>query len=260
MGIVLVSCAETGGAGGAPFSPSPVATAEESDASRSVSQAALRKKERPGLGTAWGREVNSATAYTTFRRASSKPSGGVNMIRYNDKEGARAMGVYSGYSRSGMQQAAGGLVEWGVKSGWGTLKSYHWEGSRFVIGNDGSPYSLVVKNRSRSRLEIVLSVDGLDVMDGKSASVKKRGYIVYPGKTLEVKGFRSGYDRVARFEFSSVSGSYANLRHGTTRNVGVIGMAVFTEKGVDPWLWSRREIDKRGSASPFAEAPTVRAR
>ena len=38
-------------------------------------------------------------------------------------------------------------------------------------------------------------------------------------------------DAVAAFEFSGVGASYANLRHGDTRNVGVIGLAVFTERG-----------------------------
>ena len=83
----------------------------------------------------------------------------------------------------------------------------------------------------------------------------KRGYIVYPGETLEIDGFRKSESKVAAFEFSGVSDSYANLRHGDTRNVGVIGLAVFTQKGVDPWTWSSGEVNRRNSASPFAVAP-----
>jgi len=164
------------------------------------------------------------------------------------------------YSGSGMQKAAGGLIEWGVKSGWGKLKNYNSGGRRYVVGRKGSNYSLVVKNLSHSALEVVLSVDGLDVMDGKSASFGKRGYIIQPGKTLSVEGFRTSRSAVAAFKFSTVSGSYSNLRHGKTRNVGVIGMAVFTQRGVDPWKWSRRAVDQRHGASPFAEAPYARAR
>jgi hypothetical protein len=52
-----------------------------------------------------------------------------------------------------------------------------------------------------------------------------------------------------------VRGSYANLAHGDHRNVGVIGLAVFTEKGVDPWTWMPREVNDRLQADPFAKAP-----
>ncbi|PQJ27936.1 hypothetical protein [Rubritalea profundi] len=104
-----------------------------------------------------------------------------------------------------------------------------------------------------------MSVDGLDVMDGKSASTKKRGYMIEPGKTLSVKGFRTSDAAVAAFKFSSVDTSYSNLRHGTTRNVGVIGMAVFTEKGIDPWRWNGGELDARNAAQAFAEAPMLKA-
>ena len=104
-----------------------------------------------------------------------------------------------------------------------------------------------------------MSVDGLDVMDGKSASTKKRGYMIEPGKTLSVKGFRTSDAAVAAFKFSSVDTSYSNLRHGTTRNVGVIGLAIFTERGVDPWRWNSAELNTRKSAQAFAKNPMLKA-
>jgi hypothetical protein len=33
--------------------------------------------------------------------------------------------------------------------------------------------------------------------------------------------------------------------------VGVIGLAVFDEKGVDPWKWMPDEVSGRFAASPF---------
>lgn len=217
------------------------------------------KRTRPGLGTGWGNEVSSNIGYTSFQRSSSKPAG-VSSIYYNDKEGVAAMAGNWRYTSSGMQRAAGGLIEWGVKGTWGMLKNYNSGNRRYVVGRKGSNYSLVIKNLCHSRLEVILSVDGLDVMDGRPASFRKRGYIIHPGKTLIVKGFRTSESAVASFKFSSVSSSYSNLRHGKTRNVGVIGMAVFTQKGVDPWKWSRRAVQKRHNANPFAEAPHYRAR
>jgi hypothetical protein len=216
-------------------------------------------ESRPGLGTGWGDRVSSEMGYTGFVRGSSKPYGGVAAIYYNDKEGGAAMTSWK-YSGRGMQTAANGLVEWGVKGSFGSLKNYHSDNRRFVVGRQGQRYSLVVKNLAKSRLEVVLSVDGLDVLDGKTAGMKKRGYIIAPGKTLQVKGWRTSSSSVASFEFSSVAGSYANLGSGETRNVGVIGMAVFTEKGVSPFAWMPDEVRRREAASPFAEPPMRRAR
>lgn len=211
--------------------------------------------ERPGLATGWGDERKSEMSYSDFDRASSKPAG-TDAIFYNDSEGIKAM-ARAPEKVGAMQTAAGSLVEWGIKGGYGYLPAYkeYGYGRRLVGGSKGGSYSIVVKNRCKSALEIVASVDGLDVMDGKTASFSKRGYIIYPGETLEIDGFRKSQNKVAAFEFSGVSDSYANLRHGDTRNVGVIGIAVFTQKGVDPWRWSSSEVGRRNSASPFAVAP-----
>lgn len=264
LAMVVSSCAPMGVA-----PPVPVGTPWNAPEVASPAAGGLAEKlgsryervpdNRPGLGTGWGRQVGSKMSYTSFNRASGKPYGSVGVIYYNDREGVEAM---TGWKSSGssMQSAAGGLVEWGVKGSSGWVKNYRSGGRRLVVGKNGQRYSLIVKNKAKSRLEMVLSVDGLDVMDGKPSSTKKRGYIVEPGKTLEVKGWRTSQATVASFRFSSVGGSYANLKDGDTRNVGVIGLAVYTEKGVDPFTWMPREVADRRAASPFAEAPMHRAR
>ncbi|HBI30618.1 MAG TPA: hypothetical protein DDY45_01150 [Verrucomicrobiales bacterium] len=212
-------------------------------------------KERTGIATGWGKEIESPIGYTDFKRAMAKPKY-VSLIRYNDSDGAREMGVDRRMSGGGMQKTAGGMLEWGLHSGWSMLDNYWWRGARFVIGKKGRDYRLRVKNLSDARLEVVLTVDGLDVIDGKAGSTKKRGYIIGAGEILEVKGFRISHGKVATFRFSSVNSSYANLRHGRTRNVGVVGLALFTEKGKEPGA----EIRARQGARPFAEAPMIRAR
>jgi hypothetical protein len=158
-----------------------------------------------------------------------------------------------------LQPAAGGLIEWGIKGGIGYLPAYKSRTMngyrRFAQGAHGGQYSIVIKNRCKCRVQVVASVDGLDVLDGKPASVSRAGYIIAAGESLEIKGFRTSYDAVAAFQFSSVSQSYANLRHGETRNVGVVGIAVYTEKGLDPWTWMQPELNQRHTANPFATAP-----
>ena len=212
-------------------------------------------KERTGIATGWGKEIESPIGYTDFKRAMAKPKY-VSLIRYNDSDGAREMGVDRRTSGGGMQKTAGGMLEWGLYSGWSMLDNYWWRGARFVIGKKGRDYRLRVKNLSDARLEVVLTVDGLDVIDGKAGSTKKRGYIIGAGEILEVKGFRISHEKVVTFRFSSVTSSYANLRHGRTRNVGVVGLALFTEKGKELGT----EIRVRQEARPFAEAPMIRAR
>lgn len=211
-------------------------------------------EERPGLATGFGESIQSPWNRQSFVRASSSPSG-TSVAYYNDREGFEAMA--GGTERADtMRKAAGGRVEWGIRGGMRYLpayETYSWgsERRRFVIGREGEHYSIVVKNLCKSRLELVTSVDGLDVIDGKAAAFGKQGYVIAPGETLEIKGWRTSPDRVARFRFSTVSGSYANLRHGDHRNVGVIGLAVFDEKGVDPWKWMPDEVGNRFSAKPF---------
>ena len=231
---------------------SPVTAPQAADTS---AETRIKKKERTGIATGWGKEVESSMSYTDFTRATAKPKY-VSMIRYNDSDGAREMGVDRRTGGNGMQKTAGGLLEWGMYSGWSVMDNYWWRGARFVIGKKGRDYGLRLKNLSDVRLEVVLTVDGLDVIDGQAGSIKKRGYIVGAGKTLDVKGFRTSHEKVMTFRFSSVTSSYANLRHGDTRNVGVIGLALFTEKGREPGS----EIRARQGARPFAEAPVIRAR
>ena len=243
----------------APSSPMPATTREAKpnvDA-ESHKRDVKAAEERPGLATGFGESTHSIWNRQSFVRAASSKPAGTGVIYYNNKEGIDAM---TGRKEkvAGMQTAAGSMIEWGMKGGFGylpTYNTYYPRDRRFVVGSLGAGYSIVLKNRCKSRLEVVLSVDGLDVIDGKSASFAKRGYVIAPNETLEVKGWRTSPDTVARFKFSTVAGSYGNLAHGDHRNVGVIGLAVFTEKGVDPWTWMPREVDDRLGADPFAKAP-----
>jgi hypothetical protein len=216
---------------------------------------AAPRKERPGLATTFGRPLKSPMPPTAFDRAGAKPYG-VDAIYYNDREGLKAMNARD-QKVGGFQTAAGGVLEWGIKGNFGmlpTYRSYHYSPRgyrRFVEGTHGGIYSIVLKNKCKADLQVVLSVDGLDVIDGKPASVSKRGYVVPAGETLEVKGYRTGYNSVAAFQFSSVSNSAVNQTQGSTRNVGVIGLAVYTPKNADVWTWMPKEINQRETAKPF---------
>lgn len=258
---MFASCSMSGGGRSTGEAFLGKATPGSSDRATTEDAFAVPKKDRPGLATTFGRSMKDPMPPTSFKRASDKPHG-IDAIYYNDREGLNAMGGRD-VRVSGWQSAAGGVLEWGVKGAFGFLPTYkshpglygygapRTPARRFVEGTEGGTYSIVLRNRCKCDLQVVLSVDGLDVIDGRPASVTKRGYVIPAGETLEVKGYRTGYNSVAAFRFSSVSGSYANLSRGDTRNVGVIGLAVYTPASGDPWTWMPNEVQKRENASPF---------
>ena len=148
--------------------------------------------------------------------------------------------------------SANGLVSVGLRGdGRGFFGGFTAGGRNYAVGESGLRYTIVLRNNTNFRLEVVLSVDGLDVLDGKAASFGKRGYILDPRGELEVDGFRQSMDAVAAFRFGSVRGSYAGQKTGDTRNVGVIGIALFNEMGTVPVPWTPVEVRRRRDANPF---------
>jgi hypothetical protein len=127
---------------------------------------------------------------------------------------------------------AGPRVEAVDESG-SPLPTYYQGGRAFVEGDIGSRYLLRIVNPTPRRVEAVVSVDGLDAIDGRPASTGKRGYLVPAYGELTVDGWRTSLSAVAAFRFSSVRGSYAG-RTGHDRNVGVIGVAFFRERPPRP--------------------------
>jgi hypothetical protein len=109
------------------------------------------------------------------------------------------------------------------------LPAWSHQGRTYVLGSLGQRYFVRVRNHSGRRAEIVVSVDGRDVLDGRPASWTKRGYLLDAGAEVAIDGFRTSLESVAAFRFSSVPRSYAALK-GDARDVGVIGVAVFPER------------------------------
>ena len=109
------------------------------------------------------------------------------------------------------------------------LPIYWHEGRRYVVGKPGNEYSIRVRNGSGGRVLTVMSVDGVNVITGDTASSRQSGYVLSPYETSEIAGWRTSMARTAAFYFTSLPDSYA-ARTGRPDNVGVIGVAVFAEK------------------------------
>ncbi|MFO1330736.1 MAG: hypothetical protein U1F56_25570 [Rubrivivax sp.] len=113
------------------------------------------------------------------------------------------------------------------------LQSYHHQGRRFVAGRPGARYALRLRNLGGGRLLVVLSVDGVNVISGETADWNQTGYVLEPGRSHDINGWRKSEREVAAFEFAPLEQSYA-ARTGRPDDVGVIGMAVFRERPVPP--------------------------
>lgn len=204
--------------------------------------------DRPGLGTSWGETVSAPISFSAFHRSASTPWAEV-ALHYNDANGVQAHAAYLGTQAAPLEVFTSdrslsiALVD---ESG-RTLEGYTAGGRALVIGNDGARYKIVVRNGTTARFEIVASVDGLDVIDGQAADPNRRGYIVDPHDVLVIDGFRTSDAAVAAFRFGAVADSYAAQTSGD-RNVGVVGLAIFSERGA---VWSSAELGRRDSADPF---------
>ncbi|NVB82115.1 MAG: hypothetical protein HOV81_27285 [Kofleriaceae bacterium] len=103
----------------------------------------------------------------------------------------------------------------------------------YVQGMANERYTIKVTNPTARRVEAVVTVDGLDVVDGEAGDLRKRGYIVPAYGEVNIEGFRTSLADVATFRFSSVDDSYAGKK-GKARNVGVIAVAIFEEAAPPP--------------------------
>jgi hypothetical protein len=207
--------------------------------------------ERPGLGTEWGETRDSRVSSAPFERQDFSTPFSSARFFYNDESGVRAM-LGSGYwerRTDGISTARGAITIRVVDDRGAPLPTFASGGRSYVMGHDGARYAIRIENQTGARFEAVATVDGLDVIDGQPGSFEKRGYLVAPWSTVEIDGFRRSEDQVAAFRFGKVRDSYAAKR-GNDRNVGVIGIAVFQERG-SAWPWSQRELERRDAADAF---------
>jgi hypothetical protein len=152
--------------------------------------------------------------------------------------------------------AVGGLADLSVydRSEGRTLPVYWHEGRAWVVGKPGNEYQLNVRSRQGEEVLAVMSVDGVNVITGETATTQQSGYVLAPGRPLEVKGWRKDLSRTAAFYFTTLADSYAG-RTGRPDNVGAIGVALFRKKVPEPVPYSRIAPSAESSpAAPLAKA------
>lgn len=254
-----------GGAGQGAVPATPSAPSALADKSVQREAIARRQAERPGLGTEYGESHYSPVRDVPFERGSATPLF-LGSIHYNDAQGVEAQRdrllrryfpgepVWRTFSGNRPTPWNGVTISIVDESGQ-PLPAYHLPNHILVAGTAGQRYAIAVENRTGQRFELVASVDGQDVVDGRSASLDKRGYIVDAHHVIRIEGFRRTMTEVAAFRFGSVRNSYAaRTSEFGDRNVGVIGVALFVERGAPIPAYGPDlddEARRREAADPF---------
>ena len=123
----------------------------------------------------------------------------------------------------------------------------------------GRNYSLVVRNTTGRRIGVVISVDGLNVVNGERSSLDRHEqmYVLDAWESAEIQGWRSSLDDVRRFVFVDEQRSYAERTGQANGDMGWIRVAAFREVEQQPW-WGRvspkqrpRRNDSRDSRDSY---------
>lgn len=174
------------------------------------------------LGTKWGENVDSSVQTVPATRLTSSPYNTVAIHYRGERVPSRV------HTQSYIPMLP---IEIKVKDQNGrVMPIYRNAKGQFILpASEGTRYSLNIANNDRNRTyEVVTTVDGLDVLNGRAGSYQNSGYLIRPGKQLNIEGFRKNNDQVAAFRFAAPEVSYVNQNvQGDEQNVGVIGVAIF---------------------------------
>lgn len=113
------------------------------------------------------------------------------------------------------------------------LPTYEFQGRTYVVGRPGNEYALTLRNAGGERVLAVGSVDGINIITGQTASTQQSGYVLAPGQSAEINGWRKSMSHTAAFYFTEHENSYA-ARTGRPNDVGVIGVALYRERPAPP--------------------------
>ncbi|QAV24383.1 hypothetical protein [Proteus hauseri] len=126
-----------------------------------------------------------------------------------------------------------------------------------LYGKENERYIIYLNNINKQKsYEVVVTVDGLDVISGKSASYQNRGYLLRPGDDLFIEGFRKNEQQVAVFRFGLADEGYVNFNtEGDKKNIGIIYVSVFevkesTTEEIQKCIYSQKRFLDDNSYAP----------
>jgi len=131
-------------------------------------------------------------------------------------------------------------------------RQYLHKGRTYIEAKEGSEYAIELKNNSWERILAVVSVDGLNVVDGEAADPDGAGYVLDAYTAQKFYGFQYSKEKVATFKFGAMGavkidpatgqpeldpdtgkeiplGYAASKGDGSEKNAGVIGIKIWDE-------------------------------
>ncbi|EOZ8682964.1 TPA: hypothetical protein ACVGNB_003490 [Pseudomonas aeruginosa] len=172
------------------------------------------------LGTQWGEGVASPVTSVALRRLSEQP--------VDRRQVFYSASRFDGRAIKELPLAKGRVGFAVLDEDGGKFDLVQHRSTLQLQGREGQRYQLWLNNLGNATYEVVATVDGLDVLNGQPGSLKNRGYVLEPGESLVIEGFRKNEREVAAFRFASPDDAYAsNSAAGDSRNLGVIGVALF---------------------------------
>jgi len=121
-----------------------------------------------------------------------------------------------------------------ILQGGRVLRCLSHEGKNYIEAPPEGEYQIRLTNNCPRRRIAVISVDGINVIDGEEAGFDGSGYVMRAWESMTIKGWRRSDSEVAAFSFTASEASYSNKTGKGTKNTGVIGLAVFDEKDRSP--------------------------
>lgn len=120
------------------------------------------------------------------------------------------------------------------------LPMYYAKGQYWVAGRPGAQYAVTLHNRSGDRVNVVLMVDGVDVLTGQTDEFtgqndgwRRSGYVFLPHARYRIAGWYKSSGTLPHFEFANVANSHADLTARSTK-VGLIQIALFRQRSSTP--------------------------
>lgn len=112
----------------------------------------------------------------------------------------------------------------------------------------GRNYSVVLRNNSARRIGVLLTVDGLNVVNGEVTKLASNEpmYVLGPWESATIRGWRSSMDEVRRFVFVDEKRSYASRTGQANSDMGWIRVLAFREQQPVAYFW-------KGAPKPDAD-------
>ncbi len=101
-------------------------------------------------------------------------------------------------------------------------------GQYYIKGLIGQRYTIFFQNISNRGYEVLVTADGIDSITGSEGKYSNAGYILFPGSSMTIRGFREARNDYKPFFFNEKDSPYIkDSNQGSAANIGVIGFAIF---------------------------------